>query len=388
MTRLNTFKALIITLFVIVFSACLSAQNFNITGLITNAETNIPVEFANIGVENTYIGTASGLDGYFQIELSHALKDMTIRISAVGYKTKSYKVLNWINKDSVKIQLTPVNYGISEISVEAQSKIGYGVLKAASNLIVDNYLNHPYSYKCYFQTSDSQKGQQASVLGQSEFLMVDKTAYQSRSFTDAYQSRNYTIIENNTDKEINTFSNGMTLIDQVINCDIVRCPGNILSQESINDFTVNILGKDIIESDSVWVIEYLCKNPSIQNCGDPEAKKYKGKIWITLDKHAVLKNYCEVSRNNFFMHGNNFSNPNKNQDQLVDYKFETSYRLVDDKYVLNSIDYIQDSRDTSVKVYLKVIEVLAYDESVKHRQYFNNKQSQSGFWSEYKRPAK
>lgn len=388
MTRLNTLKALIIMLFIIVLPTCLSAQNFTITGFITNAETSMPVEFANIGVENTYIGTASDPDGNFQIELSHALKEMTIRISAVGYKTKTYKVLNWINKDSVKIQLTPVNYGISEISVQAQSKIGYGVLKTASNLIVDNYLTQPYSYKCYFQTLDSQKGQEGSVLGESEFLMVDKTAYQTRSFTDAYQARNYAIIENKTNKEINSFSDGLTLIDQVIDCDIVRCPGNILSQESVNDFTVNILGKDVIEEDSVWVIEYLCKNPTIQNCGDPEAEKYKGKIWITLDKHVVLKNYCEVSRNNTFIHGNSFCNPHKNQDQLMVYKFETTYRLVDDKYVLNSIDFIQDSNNYSVKVYLKVMEVLPYDESVKHRQYFNNTQSLSGFWNAYKRPMK
>ena len=100
------------------------------------------------------------------------------------------------------------------------------------------------------------------VITSQIFLMTDKTAYNSRSFTDAFEARNYKIIENSNQKEKVSFSDGLTFIDQVINSDEVRCPGNILSTRitSYNVCYTKLLRymiEKLIYLESVNLIEFL-----------------------------------------------------------------------------------------------------------------------------------
>ncbi len=357
------------------------AQNFTVKGEVLNAETNMPVEFANIGVEDTYIGTATDLNGHFELELSNALIERKVMISAVGYKTKSFSVSNWIDLEHVRIQLIPINYDLSEVDVTAKSKIGYGIIKSASNLISDNYNTQAFSYKCFLNTSNG------SGKGNSQiFLMTDKTGYKSRSYTDAFENRNYKVIENSKQEEPDRFSAGLTFIDQVINSDIVRCPGNILSTESVNDFEIEVEGTDVLEGDSVWVISYKCNQPTIQNCGDPNAISYTGKIWILVKNNVVLKNTSVITRKNAFIHGNDFSVPENAPEATVSYETNVTYRMSDGRYVLNTVDYKYTENSEVSKVYLKVIDVIPYDGSVKGRQYFNNEKYNSHFWNSFTKP--
>ncbi len=357
------------------------AQNVTVKGVVLNAETNLPVEFANIGIENTYLGTASDFEGHFELELSNSLGGKKIMISAVGYKTKMFLVGEWINIDSVIVQLIPTNYGISEVDVTAKSKIGYGIIKTASNLISDNYKTQAFSYKCFLNTSGSEGASSSQI-----FLMTDKKGYQNRSYTDAYTNRNYKLIENSVKEEPQSFSKGLTYIDQVINSDITRCSGNILSVESVNDFEVEIIGTEIFKGDSVWVISYSCNNPTIQNCGDPNAISYSGKLWVSVKNYVVLKNWSITNRKYPFVHGNDFSVSENVPEAKVSYEAEVTYRQDDSKYVLNTVDYKYTVDSDVSKVYLKVIDVIPYDGSVKGRQYFNNQNCNSHFWGAFQKP--
>ncbi|TLX73632.1 carboxypeptidase-like regulatory domain-containing protein [Labilibacter sediminis] len=360
-------------------------QNVNIVGVVTNAETGNAVEFANIGIENTYLGTASDMDGYFELVISETLSDKTIRVSAVGFKSKAYAVKDWLIKDSVKIQLTPVNYGISEVSVEAKSKIGYGIIRSTSNLVSDNYPQQALTYKCYVN-AQSFKGDIVKKT-ESILLLSDAEGYKTPSFTHAYQNRNYKIVEDTDSTKTGSLLEGVTMIDQIINQDIVRCAGNILSLASINDFKVEVIGEDVIQGDSVWVIQYDCKTPTIQNSGDPELVKYSGEIFINKEDNAVLKNSIEAIRKGMFIHGNSFNNITENQQEIT-YKAETSYVKKSGKYVLNSIDYSLIDEVSNIKehVFLQVVEVTEFDKSIINRQYYNNTEVDVNFWQTYKRP--
>ncbi len=359
------------------------AQNFTVTGTVINAETGVAVEFANIGVEGTYIGTASDLNGNFEIILSQALINKNISISAVGYKSKTYAVSDWEGKNIVVVQLAPANYGISEVSVAAKSKIGYGIIKTASNLISDNFLNKAYTYNCYLRTTIDNKGNKRK--DETLIELSDSKGYGERSFTDAFKSINYRVKENNPFKEVKLLKEGLTFIDNLISQDVVRNPGNILSVESINEFDVKVLGEEIIGNDSAWVISYVCKNPTIQNTGDPQLTVYKGKIWIAYNNNVVLKNSFEAIRKGKFRHGNNLYNDGKKSSELK-YKVETTYKAKADKYVLNSINYIEEeSNGKKTSVYLKVVKLADYNK-ITRRQYFNGESKKASFWNNYKRP--
>lgn len=360
------------------------AQSFTVTGTVINAESGLAVEFANIGVEGTYLGTASDIDGNFEITLTQSLIEKQVSISAVGYKTKANRVGDWKDKQGLIVQLQPANYGISEVNIEAQSKVGYGIIRAASSLIADNYLTQPYSYKCYLQTQTNDK--ESNAQDEAIFVMSDSKGYGERSFSGAFQNINYSIQENNPHSQTRLLKEGLITIDNLLSQDIVRNPGNILSVQAINEFEVKVLGRDVLDNDSVWVISYTCKNPTLQNTGDPELMEYEGKIWIATNNYQVLKNSFTALRNGTFRHGNSFYNVHKSTDKMT-YIVETSYKPYKGKYALNSINYTEKLGDNKkMSSYLKVIEVGPQDNNITQRQYFNGDATNTDFWSVYQRP--
>ncbi len=373
-------------IFVLSFAieSAVHAQNFTVTGTVINAETGLAVEFANIGVEGTYLGTASDVNGNFEIILSQVLIEKQVSVSAVGYKTKTNSVGSLKGKQGLIIQLQPMNYGISEVNVEAQSKVGYGIIRAASNLIKDNYLTQPYSYKCYLQTLASDK--ESNVQDEAIFIISDKEGYGERSFAGAFQNINYRIQENNPHIQTRLLKEGLVTIDNLLSQDIVRNPGNILSVQAINEFDVQVLGREVLDNDSVWVISYNCKNPTVQNTGDPELMEYEGKIWIATNNYQVLKNSFTAIRNGVFRHGNSFYNAQKSTEKFT-YSVETTYKSYKGKYVLSTINYIEKQAGNKNKsTYLKVIEVGPQDDNITQRQYFNNEAKDPDFWNVYQRP--
>ncbi len=373
----------IFSLFII--GLTIHAQNITISGSVINAETGETIEFANLGVENTYLGTASDIKGEFELRISESLKDRKITISAVGYKPKDFIISELLEVENGIVQLIPMKYGLSEVSVAAESKIGYGIIRTANHLIEENYRSNPYTYNCYLH-SELQDGNQ-KTNSECTFLLADKKGYGERSFTEAFQSRNYKITQSNSANSSGLIKDGLTLIDQLLLFDIVRTPGNVLSVESINEFDIDVEGEEMLYNELVWKINFICQEPNIQNGGDPELKSYKGSVWISKNTHAVIKSVIKCERNGLFRHGNNFANPAPFQGVLT-YSIETFYTVNNNKYLLDYIQYKQSYNSKQWDVYLKVMDVLDFDETILNRQYFNNVAVNYTFWSSFKRPQK
>ncbi len=97
----------------------LNAQNLSeVRGVVKDAETGEPLLGVNILVEGTQAGTVTGLDGDFSIAVS---QNATIRISYVGYKTKS---INYAGETYLTIPLELDAQVIEELVV-----VGYSVQK-------------------------------------------------------------------------------------------------------------------------------------------------------------------------------------------------------------------------------------------------------------------
>ncbi len=97
----------------------LNAQNLSeVRGVVKDAETGEPLIGVNILVEGTQAGTVTGLDGDFSIAVS---QNATIRISYVGYKTKT---INYAGETYLTIPLELDAQVIEELVV-----VGYSVQK-------------------------------------------------------------------------------------------------------------------------------------------------------------------------------------------------------------------------------------------------------------------
>lgn len=102
-----------VLLFFSLISIELSSQT---VGYVVDIKTNNPVPFANIWVENEYIGTTSNRDGSFSIKEKQ--NDKYLIITSIGYEKQRVK----IDSRNLKVLLVPVTYKIPEVFVTPQKK--------------------------------------------------------------------------------------------------------------------------------------------------------------------------------------------------------------------------------------------------------------------------
>jgi GWxTD domain-containing protein len=116
--------------FLFAFCSILLCQKFNhasgeknilIRGIVTDASTSQPLEFASVYISGTTIGTTTKKDGRFILIADSDLKN-NLAASSVGYKSQVIQLGN-IDGDTleVKFKLQPTVYNYSQVDVDAES---------------------------------------------------------------------------------------------------------------------------------------------------------------------------------------------------------------------------------------------------------------------------
>tara|TARA_R110002050_G_scaffold162189_2_gene292062 strand:+ start:5812 stop:8232 length:2421 start_codon:yes stop_codon:yes gene_type:complete len=100
-----------------------------ITGNITDQNNN-PLPFVNILIENTYKGTTSNDDGYYELNISKT-KDYTIIYSYLGYKTvkKSVSISKFPYQLDISLEEESVSLG--EVVIDAENDPANAIMRQA-----------------------------------------------------------------------------------------------------------------------------------------------------------------------------------------------------------------------------------------------------------------
>ena len=111
-------------LFLILLCSCtfLYAQQFSITGVITDKKLKEPIIGASVIVKGTTNGTVTDLDGNFTLQVS---KENVLVISFIGYITQEIKVNE--NQSSYNIQMSEDTQTLDEVVV-----VGFGTQRKAN----------------------------------------------------------------------------------------------------------------------------------------------------------------------------------------------------------------------------------------------------------------
>lgn len=113
----SSFKVLENNLVVVVPTA--AYQKFNVTGLVTDAETGEPLVGVNIVVKGTTLGVITDMDGKYSIDVPDP--NATLVISSIGYATAEVSVNN---QQTLDVALQPELKNLEEVVV-----VGYGTQK-------------------------------------------------------------------------------------------------------------------------------------------------------------------------------------------------------------------------------------------------------------------
>jgi len=166
----------------------LISQSVNyIEGKVISSDTHEPVPFATIQLKNHQLGVYANADGDFRIARASEFQSDSVIITCIGFKRYSLAYTD-LNLNSInKISLTPVIYGLNEITVLASGrKLGsLAIIGRAIRNIKNNYPDRPFSYVAYFR--DYQKRDEKYLNLNEAIIQALDTGFASKSIENKYR---------------------------------------------------------------------------------------------------------------------------------------------------------------------------------------------------------
>lgn len=129
----------------------MNTQGITIQGNVLDIKTKLPVQLANVYIENK-IGTTTNNNGNFILYFNDFKSNEKLYISCIGYASK---VILLREIDTIKInsiELNPIIYNLDEFEVKSSEIKPYELLKMAFESISVNYKKGKHYYKgLYFE---------------------------------------------------------------------------------------------------------------------------------------------------------------------------------------------------------------------------------------------
>ena len=152
-------------------------SSFELKGLILDAETGEPLDFATISIPSMGLGTASNRDGVWKMQVPALAKTKQLVITFLGYIEKRLSIQEL--EGEIKIRLQPKNYQIPEIVV-TQRDFCKEFLQKAWDAIPDNYPINPSLTEGFYR--ETQRLKDSTFLYFNEaVLSVYKNTYKNNT---------------------------------------------------------------------------------------------------------------------------------------------------------------------------------------------------------------
>lgn len=299
---------------IIVSLSGVKAQKTEISGKVTDADTNHPIPYVNVVFKGTYTGTMSDLNGNYN--LSTTKPTPVIEISAIGYKRQVFTIkLNQVNKLDIVLKEDVVSIG--EISVRPGENPAIPLFRK----IVDHKRdNNPSDFpswqaKLYSKTEIDIKNVNESLrkkklLKQFEFVFkyIDSLEIEGKTFLPVFFTEtisNYfhsSISNTNREEIVANKASGMTsdMITQFTgkmyegvnpydNYIMISDIGLVspLNTLGLQFYRYYLLDSTIVDDRKIYEISF---KPRL-----PQEPTFKGKFWVEDQSFAVTKLEMQLS---------------------------------------------------------------------------------------------
>jgi hypothetical protein len=135
----------------------LSAQDnesfFTVSGVVKDSHTNKKLNYVNVTVPGTNVGTVTNADGYFTLKIKYALHAKEVEISHLGYLNYRFEVSGDVI--GTTILLIPSAKLLQEITVRPDNS--RQLVEQAIDRIGDNYSKTPTLFSAFYRET-VQKG--------------------------------------------------------------------------------------------------------------------------------------------------------------------------------------------------------------------------------------
>lgn len=104
-----------IGLIIFLLSTSLFSQQIVVSGKVTDAQTNLPLSFANIRVTSTTLGTSSNIDGNYELKIPN--QRYKLIASFIGYYSDTLEISSSVIKQEINFALHQTKLDLPEIVV-------------------------------------------------------------------------------------------------------------------------------------------------------------------------------------------------------------------------------------------------------------------------------
>lgn len=381
----------VLSLLILLFSWAMAVQAQNdgkiiIKGTVIDQATNQPIPFTNMGLLGTLAGTASDIDGNFELTVPDRYATHVLKFSAIGYASHEMKVYEARDK-ALKIMLQPVSYGIRDVEVLGQSLVYKKLLRDVVANIGKNYIAKPYNYTGYFKYSINTDGTKEKVK-EAITNVYDAKGYTRSDVSDVFKNVNYTFNQVRRSEAVQSVFDGLNYFDDILTADIVRNTRNVLDLANANEYKLKNKGILMYDGDSVQVLGYEVAKPSLSTTGDAAVTKYSGEIFIMMKDKAVLKNVMRITAKDFNILGRNLIAINEPSKTNVDMTITTNYKKLKSVYFLSgiTIEYKYKQGENNIKgemEYLTTRVNMASPTVINGRMYYEDLKTDANFWNGY-----
>ena len=161
----RTLLKTVFSLFLLLLSNSVLAQQEFVTGALYDSKTNEPISFATIRVKGYAIGVITNLDGGFRVPLKFIEYGEVLEISSMGYLTKEISLSSLSLERVNVVRMDPGLLALNEVVVKGKVKERKRIFSArqiveeAIENIPRNYPMDPFSTVGYYRDYQFENGQ-------------------------------------------------------------------------------------------------------------------------------------------------------------------------------------------------------------------------------------
>jgi hypothetical protein len=275
-------------LLILALNAYPQTESFFIKGVLREKGTENAIPFSSIGITNTMLGTAADAKGEFFLRIEENHNHEKLKISCIGYMTKTVSIADLKHHQQNIIELTPDVKLLDEVVIKEAPIDPVEIIRYAIESIPKNYSQAPFNLEFYSDLVITE------ILTQRQFRQETILFGYSQGNKSVSAQKIFEITQKRTTGE-NLFAN-KDIVDwptvDIHQADLIENPYHtgIFNLKYSNEFITKYAGVSVYDMDTVYNIEYYAPTPTKKNTGYGLVPKiYKGNIYITTTGHAVVK---------------------------------------------------------------------------------------------------
>lgn len=243
-------------------------------GEVLDDETNKPLVFAALTIEDSNISTITNTEGHFALKVPEDMSDGKVLVSFLGYKSRSIPLSQFSeDKNEIKLKISVTELAEVNLSIP---KNAYVLVRETLKRKGQNYFDDPTLMTAFYRETIKKRRKNVSL---SEAVVnIYKTSYSSErkdavKLYKARKSTDYSKLDTVALKLQGGPFNALFV-------DIMKYPEYIFTDESLSNYTFSYDRSTRVNDQLIYIIDFE-QRPGIQE------QLYHGKLYIDAENKIL-----------------------------------------------------------------------------------------------------